>query len=96
MIRLSDGDLTLVGRTPSGVRGLKSICHILDMIFLCRTPSGVRGLKSLEMDMHDSTLELSHPVRGAWIEMDFKSTGDPQALSRTPSGVRGLKSACNG
>ena len=35
---------------------------------------------------------MSHPVRGAWIEILPASEPDKMLISRTPSGVRGLKS----
>ena len=37
-------------------------------------------------------LAMSHPVRGAWIEMASAAVGAAFACGRTPSGVRGLKS----
>ncbi len=36
--------------------------------------------------------ELSHPSRGAWIEMSIRPPPDGEASGRTPHGVRGLKS----
>ena len=33
------------GRTPHGVRGLKSVATIIANLFERRTPHGVRGLK---------------------------------------------------
>ena len=58
-----------------------------------RTPHGVRGLKF--MGMHDNVgIELSHPSRGAWIEMPLSPLSPLSPLgmpSRTPHGVRGLK-----
>ena len=34
---------------------------------------------------------VSHPSRGAWIEIEPSSSGGPSSSSRTPRGVRGLK-----
>ena len=55
-----------------------------------RTPQGVRGLK---FHRHMVTLgnEMSHPARGAWIEMPTVSNLAAASASRTPQGVRGLK-----
>ena len=55
-------------RTPQGVRGLKSAG--LDSVapLLCRTPQGVRGLKLRSGGLRHHGL-LSHPARGAWIEI---------------------------
>ena len=36
---------TFEGRTPHGVRGLKSDCECVAPLIICRTPHGVRGLK---------------------------------------------------
>ena len=55
-------------RTPSGVRGLKYLSKLGTIFFRCRTPSGVRGLKSSDLFIKYLTA-LSHPVRGAWIEI---------------------------
>ena len=38
----------------------------------CRTPRGVRGLKFLHLLLRVEKL-LSHPSRGAWIEIIFYS-----------------------
>ena len=48
-----------------------------------RTPSGVRGLKYL-WDEQVYTFDLSHPVRGAWIEMiiDGGGSGDDNVAPR--------------
>ena len=37
---------------------------------------------------------LSHPSRGAWIEMGLSLTRQQRTQRRTPRGVRGLKSSC--
>ena len=57
----------------------------------CRTPRGVRGLK-YEFGSYPRICSMSHPSRGAWIEIltDRRLYGEPD--SRTPRGVRGLKS----
>ena len=56
------------GRTPHGVRGLKSIRLNGISSENRRTPHGVRGLKFINMD-GESLLYMSHPSRGAWIEI---------------------------
>ena len=38
---------------------------------MCRTPHGVRGLK-LRVEQTRSIPDLSHPSRGAWIEIISK------------------------
>ena len=58
-----------VGRTPHGVRGLKSIQHRPEPAPERRTPHGVRGLKSMEKNSIQP-IASSHPSRGAWIEID--------------------------
>ena len=55
-----------------------------------RTPQGVRGLK-FEMFLCEKKLLLSHPARGAWIEIGYTYTGSGTPPGRTPQGVRGLK-----
>ena len=57
----------------------------------CRTPPGVRGLK-LNIALNAGTLFLSHPTRGAWIEIATMQKFEQIINSRTPPGVRGLKS----
>ena len=57
------------GRTPHGVRGLKyGKSLVLTTASAGRTPHGVRGLKYVKMGGTDVTA-LSHPARGAWIEI---------------------------
>ena len=58
----------------------------------CRTPRGVRGLKS-SIAYRDDLDAMSHPSRGAWIEIFNLSRAPACAPGRTPRGVRGLKSA---
>ena len=55
-----------------------------------RTPQGVRGLKYF---LHFVCLdrEVSHPARGAWIEMAVTVGLAILTACRTPQGVRGLK-----
>ena len=66
---LTDDLICLVeGRTPSGVRGLKCLSDGDLMLIGGRTPSGVRGLKSLTSAVFAYNI-MSHPVRGAWIEI---------------------------
>ena len=55
-----------------------------------RTPSGVRGLKSQCRELPSSGGQ-SHPVRGAWIEIEAGKEVTAVMCCRTPSGVRGLK-----
>ena len=42
-------------------------------------------------DEENSACLLSHPVRGAWIEIINMGSCDNVSSGRTPSGVRGLK-----
>ena len=64
------------------------------MVSCGRTPSGVRGLK-LSNKVHILHTPLSHPVRGAWIEIGRKTEPLKDQFRRTPSGVRGLKYKSN-
>ena len=79
-------------RTPQGVRGLKYWVGAGDARTLGRTPQGVRGLKLVNM-ISLIILVLSHPARGAWIEIMQAALERYMVESRTPQGVRGLK--CN-
>ena len=46
------------------IKAISSFMH-----FCCRTPPGVRGLK-LPTPCHSTAInDLSHPTRGAWIEI---------------------------
>ena len=56
-----------------------------------RTPHGVRGLKCRGRG-HVGCWRLSHPSRGAWIEIALWQLGPYVRRRRTPHGVRGLKS----
>ena len=56
------------GRTPPGVRGLKSSVISEDITDTSRTPPGVRGLKFTSISLYFRNT-LSHPTRGAWIEI---------------------------
>ena len=47
---------------------MKSSSRLTNILGLSRTPHGVRGLKSLRMVV-DTRTSLSHPTRGAWIEI---------------------------
>ena len=60
---------TVHGRTPHGVRGLKFDYVRDDTYAVRRTPHGVRGLK-LRNEPQGPIPDLSHPSRGAWIEID--------------------------
>ena len=74
-------------RTPSGVRGLKSYGEDSVIIeFNSRTPSGVRGLKSNSYLLYCVCL-MSHPVRGAWIEIEIISAVEEAVTQSHP--VRG-------
>ncbi len=78
------------GRTPRGVRGLKSRRHLT--VQLPRTSHPSRGawieIKILPLS---PLKKVSHPSRGAWIEIDMGEDVDNCPTSRTPRGVRGLK-----
>ena len=77
-------------RTPQGVRGLK--CQARQtLLFSCRrTPQGVRGLKFFAHGIK-CLGSLSHPARGAWIEIWHPNLFRRPYPRRTPQGVRGLK-----
>ena len=77
-------------RTPQGVRGLKCTAALFHTSQFRRTPQGVRGLKS-NMFTEENQTEMSHPARGAWIEMLRDAPGQVCGYCRTPQGVRGLK-----
>ena len=79
------------GRTPQGVRGLKSDFFHPHRGNGRRTPQGVRGLKyQILRAMGD--IAQSHPARGAWIEIPYARRAKNTGACRTPQGVRGLKS----
>ena len=61
------------------------------MLGRCRTPHGVRGLKFRIEASHRLQCLLSHPSRGAWIEITGLRSLMSSRTSRTPHGVRGLK-----
>ena len=73
------------------MRGLKSLSVCYHSLSGSRTPSGVRGLKYARLFSH-CRYKSSHPVRGAWIEIEKRINADSVENGRTPSGVRGLKS----
>ena len=50
----------------------------------------MRGLKSQGGDQHVGLI-VSHPSRGAWIEILTAADVEPVRHGRTPHGVRGLK-----
>ena len=61
----------LLCRTPPGVRGLKFPSRLKNARSEAgRTPPGVRGLKSI-WELIGLVPILSHPTRGAWIEIGF-------------------------
>ena len=93
--KLSQANSLLFGkvccRTPRGVRGLK-FCPALSRARCCsRTPRGVRGLKSPMESSRGQIYLVSHPSRGAWIEIAHGLCAPDHRHSRTPRGVRGLK-----
>ena len=55
-------------RTPHGVRGLKWQGEVRHQDRRRRTPHGVRGLKLLYVALCAAKM-VSHPSRGAWIEI---------------------------
>ena len=61
---------TTARRTPHGVRGLKSDWIPYNNARIGRTPHGVRGLK-YRIPYRPEKRNLSHPSRGAWIEIGF-------------------------
>ena len=68
MIYIINELTSIVGRTPRGVRGLKSELPDGVTAIPGRTPRGVRGLKSTGGGLNRA-VDLSHPSRGAWIEI---------------------------
>ena len=77
-------------RTPRGVRGLKYVDMNHATATRCRTPRGVRGLKC-SFSCCSPGPTVSHPARGARIEMATLHAFAYSAFCRTPRGVRGLK-----
>ena len=75
--------LLIYSRTPRGVRGLKFINWDIYRGGGGRTPRGVRGLKSL---LENGVFRgyVSHPSRGAWIEI-CRSIKFDSASSSHPS-----------
>ena len=75
---------TKIRRTPHGVRGLKYVAQVTAEEFTRRTPHGVRGLKS-RAELKAMLRPLSHPARGAWIEMSLNSSSiaHPKVAPRT-------------
>ena len=61
------------------------------LIWPRRTPHGVRGLKYLAEGLIFLAFSVSHPSRGAWIEIVGKQEEPHAVRRRTPHGVRGLK-----
>ena len=45
------------------------------------------------MDSLNLAMSMSHPARGAWIEMEMLCKELDDIAGRTPQGVRGLKSS---
>ena len=84
-------------RSPCGERGLKWLCQgRRGAREGRRSPCGERGLKSpFGGDaVHDAGASL--PVRGAWVEMQWKTSCPWSWFSRSPCGERWLKlHGCN-
>ena len=74
------------GRTPRGVRGLKSLSSIGVDAHKGRTPRGVRGLKYNESVGAEGE-GVSHPSRGAWIEIVFRCLDKKPLLSHPSRGA---------
>ena len=69
ILTVAESPLTSTSRTPHGVRGLKyPVYRGAQGRSLGRTPHGVRGLKYLCAQGGPGKL-VSHPTRGAWIEI---------------------------
>ena len=65
--------ISLLGRTPPGVRGLKPSFTPIAADLVGRTPPGVRGLKLYHRQPLPQRAR-SHPTRGAWIETPQPTT----------------------
>ena len=73
-------------RTPSGVRGLKSVFICFRPPYITSHP--VRGAWIEIINVHSLLdIEQSHPVRGAWIEINYRPA--PQAAAGASHPVRG-------
>ena len=70
---------------------MKSTTDADDDMTIRRTPHGVRGLK-FRMIVAWCLTAVSHPSRGAWIEIFSSASSRALTSGRTPHGVRGLKS----
>ena len=83
------------GRTPHGVRGLKSTQtrHV-------RRRHESHPSRGAWIEIPRTALTpyptSSHPSRGAWIEINRPGRRCARAPGRTPHGVRGLKCGCVG
>ncbi len=73
-------------RTPRGVRGLKFKKYINYVLAARRTPRGVRGLKSRLIKVK-IVIVMSHPSRGAWIEIIDTPCGPDLILSHPSRGA---------
>ena len=78
------------GRAPHGARGLKYMKENAIKAAMGRAPHGARGLKFTLIRLF-STLQMSRPVWGAWIEMLSGPGFLPKIPGRAPYGARGLK-----
>ena len=80
-----------MSRAPHGARGLKSHnARRKPQQLWRRAPYGARGLKFTLIRLF-STLQMSRPVWGAWIEMLSGPGFLPKIPGRAPYGARGLK-----
>ena len=80
----------LEGRTPQGVRGLKSSVSNESGDLLASHPARGAWIE-ICCPFPLMMASVSHPARGAWIEIAVTITKNAE-LCRTPQGVRGLKS----
>ena len=98
MLRRCGGWTVWSGRTPRGVRGLKSRGRRTGESRSCRTPRGVRGLKYRPRGADDEG-RGSHPARGAWIEIKCLSNREGQVTTSHPARgawieIRAFRSSC--
>ena len=92
IVRYDDNRQYLLCRTPYGVCELKSEqCQIIIAESSRRTPYGVCELKCGRVPDPERG-GMSHPLRGAWVEISCMSDRYLSDIRRTPYGVRELKS----
>ena len=78
------------GRTPHGVRGLKSLSGLGTVDGAKSHPTRGAWIE-ISHDRGETEVYQSHPTRGAWIEIGLRPWCPASTGSRTPHGVRGLK-----